>query len=158
MSIYKIVSDKTDRIYIGSTVKSLEERLDEHENDYENWINTGFQNGYISSFEILKYGDYKIVLVEELIGCLSYKELHTREGYYQLKSYSLCVNIFIARRKEHVLKNFKLDTNYICPCGIRIKNRYGIRHNHAKSKSHKLKIIDSHLEMIKNNSRFEVIN
>ena len=157
MSVYKLVSDKTDKIYIGSTVKSLEERLEEHENDYEKWINTGFQNGYISSFEILKYGDYKIILIEEVKDCLSYKDLHTREGYYQLKNYSLCVNIFIAGRKEHVFKNFKLDTNYICSCGIKIKNRYSIRFHHAKSELHRLKINDLHLEMIKSNPKFEVI-
>jgi hypothetical protein len=98
-NIYKIVSDSTDKIYIGSTVKSLEERLEEHENDYELWFNKEFKSGYISSFEILKYGDYKIILIEEY-PCSSYKELLKREGYYQLSSYSLCVNILIAGKKR----------------------------------------------------------
>ena len=155
-NIYKIVSDSTDKIYIGSTVKSLEERLEEHENDYELWFNKEFKSGYISSFEILKYGDYKIILIEEY-PCSSYKELLKREGYYQLSSYSLCVNILIAGKKQHIFKNFKLDTNYICSCGMKMKNTYKTRRYHAKSELHKLKIRESHLEMIKTNPKFEVI-
>jgi hypothetical protein len=156
-NIYKIVSDRTDKIYIGSTVKSLEERLEEHENDYELWFNKEFKSGYISSFEILKYGDYKIILIEEY-PCSSYKELLKREGYYQLSSYSLCVNILIAGKKQHIFKNFKLDTNYICSCGMKMKNTYKTRRYHAKSELHKLKIRESHLEMIKTNPKFEVID
>ena len=60
--IYKIVSDKTDKIYIGSTVQTIEERLNIHEESYINWINSDFKTGYLSSFELLKYGDYKIIL------------------------------------------------------------------------------------------------
>jgi hypothetical protein len=156
-NIYKIVSDRTDKIYIGSTVKSLEERLEEHENDYELWFNREFENGYVSSFEILKYGDYKIILIEEY-PCSSYKQLLKREGYYQLSSYSLCVNILIAGKKQHTFKKFKLDTNYICSCGMKMKNTYKTRRYHAKSELHKLKIRESHLEMIKTNPKFEVID
>lgn len=29
--IYKIVSESTDKIYIGSTIRTLEERLESHE-------------------------------------------------------------------------------------------------------------------------------
>jgi hypothetical protein len=156
-NIYKIVSDSTDKIYIGSTVKSLEERLEEHENNYEFWFNKEFKSGYVSSFEILKYGDYKIILIEEY-PCSSYKELLKREGYYQLSSYSLCVNILIAGKKQHTFKKFKLDTNYICSCGMKMKNTYKTRRYHAKSELHKLKIRESHLEMIKTNPKFEVID
>ena len=156
-SIYKIVSDSTDKIYIGSTVKSLEERLEVHENSYESWFNRDFENGYLSSFEILKYGDYKILLIEEY-PCSSNQELLKREGYYQLNSYSLCVNILIAGKKQHIFKDFKLDTNYICSCGKKIRNNYKTRRYHAKSELHKLKIRESHLEMIKTNPKFEVID
>ena len=38
--IYKITSIKTDKIYIGSTTKSLTERLLKHEYNYK-----AFQNG-----------------------------------------------------------------------------------------------------------------
>jgi predicted GIY-YIG superfamily endonuclease len=56
-NIYKIVSDSTDKIYIGSTVKTLEKRLEYHENSYEIWYHKDFRRGYCTSFEILKYGD-----------------------------------------------------------------------------------------------------
>jgi hypothetical protein len=78
-NIYKIVSDSTDKIYIGSTVKSLEERLEEHENDYELWFNKEFKSGYISSFEILKYEDAYIELLEEY-PCENKQQLFKREG------------------------------------------------------------------------------
>ena len=63
--IYKIVSESTDKIYIGSTIRTVEERLELHEEQYETWFNTSFESGYCSSFEILKYGNYKIELLEE---------------------------------------------------------------------------------------------
>ena len=63
--IYKIVSPSIDKIYVGSTVKTLEMRLDEHEKDYGCWLYRGCRSGYLTSFEILKYGDYKIELIEE---------------------------------------------------------------------------------------------
>ena len=40
--IYKIVSDSTDKIYIGSTSRTLAERLELHETTYEKWVNCGF--------------------------------------------------------------------------------------------------------------------
>jgi len=154
-NIYKIVSDSTDKIYIGSTVKSLEKRLEEHENSYEIWFSRDFVSGYMSSFEILKYGDYKIILIEEY-PCSSYQELLKREGYYQLISYSLCVNILIAGKKQQNFKEFNLDKNYICSCGRKIKNNYKTRRHHTKSESHKFKINESHIKMIKINPKFEV--
>jgi hypothetical protein len=59
-NIYKIISYSTDKIYIGSTVKKIEERLEEHEECYALWLSSEFQSGYCTSFEIIKYGDYKI--------------------------------------------------------------------------------------------------
>ena len=154
--IYKIVSDSTDRIYIGSTLKSLEERLEGHESSYENWFYRELKTGYLSSFEILKYGDYKIILIEEY-PCSSYQELLQREGYHQLNNYSLCVNILVAGQKQHNFKEYKLDSHYTCPCGRKMRNNYKTRRHHVKSEIHKLIIRETHLEMIKNNPKFAVI-
>jgi hypothetical protein len=156
-NIYKIISGSTNKIYIGSTAKSIEKRLEEHETNYENWFNTGFENGYVSSFEILKYGDYKIVLIEEY-PCSSYQELYKREGYYQLNNYNVCVNISIAGLKHNDLKEFKTNTcYYMCVCGKKIKNKYKIRRYHLKCETHKNKIQKIHLEMIKKNPKFEIL-
>lgn len=79
--IYKIVSDKTDYIYIGSTAKKyLCQRLGNHKEDYKAWIK-GKKN-YCTSFEVLKYGDAKIILIESY-PCNSKDELRARENYYQ---------------------------------------------------------------------------
>jgi len=102
--IYKITSGNTDKIYIGSTIKSLEERLDRHEENYENWFNTDFETSYCSSFEILKYGDYKIDLLEDY-PCLNRAELLEREGFYQIINYSICVNILIAGKNNTFRKH-----------------------------------------------------
>jgi hypothetical protein len=153
--IYKIVSNKTDKIYIGSTIKTIKERLDSHEESYINWINSDFKLGYISSFEILKYGDYKIFLIEEY-PCSSYSELFKREGHYQIQNYNLCVNIKIASRRPYFFKTIKLDSNYTCSCGKKIKNNYKFRYYHTKSEQHKLKIQQIHLDMIQNNPKFEL--
>jgi hypothetical protein len=129
--IYKIISDSTDKIYIGSTVKPLKERLEEHEECYALWVSSEFESGYCTSFEIIKYGDYKIILFEEY-PCFCRSELLKKEGCYQLENYSLCVNILIAGKKQLYFKNFKLDYNYICCCGIKIRNIYKTRRYHSK--------------------------
>lgn len=49
--IYKITSSQTDKIYIGSTIKTLSVRFAKHKTDYNRFIN-GKQN-YVTSFEIL---------------------------------------------------------------------------------------------------------
>ena len=153
--IYKIVSDMTDKIYIGSTVKTLEERLEAHEDSYECWFNLEFKSGYCTSFEILKYGDYKILLLEEY-PCSCRSELLKHEGNYQLKNYSLCVNIAIAGKKQLDFKIFELEPFYVCPCGNKMKNIYKTRRYHVKSKTHKFKIQEIHLDMIQSNPKYQV--
>ena len=155
--IYKIVSEQTDKIYIGSTVKTLSERLEGHEEHYETWFNSEFESGYCTSFEILKYGDYKIFLLEEY-PCSCTSELLKREGTYQLKNYNLCVNIIIAGKNQLDFKNFKFEPIYVCPCGKKMKNKYKKRRYHTKLETHKLKIKETHLEMIKDNPKFEIIH
>lgn len=78
-TIYKIVSENTDKVYVGSTTQTLEVRFSQHKNCYEK-----FQNGkyyYITSYELLKQTDCKIELLENF-PCNSRKELCTRERFY----------------------------------------------------------------------------
>jgi hypothetical protein len=151
-NIYKIVSDSIDKIYIGSTVKSLEKRLEEHENSYEIWYHKDFRRGYCTSFEILKYGDYKIILIEEFPSS-SIEELHKREGYYQMCNFFNCVNTNIAggRDKSVEINN---DELYTCSCAKDIQINLKTRYKHIKSQKHKKKIKETHLEMIKINPKF----
>jgi hypothetical protein len=74
--IYAIRSHQTEEIYIGSTTQALYKRLYEHRAVYKNY-KIGDAN--ISSFQILKYSDHYIELLE-LCSCGSKAELCKREG------------------------------------------------------------------------------
>jgi hypothetical protein len=148
--IYKIVSDSTDKIYIGSTVKSLEVRLGWHEEGYRRWINSEFKFYYCTSYEILKYGDYKIIFIEQ-INFNERNELNKLEGFYQLKYYYYCVNTQIClERPRHNL----IDTQHIryrCYCGREMYNKYKTRFFHIRTLTHKLNVIKNHKDIIISN-------
>jgi len=71
--IYAIISDSTDRIYIGSTKKSIEERMQEHRADYKRYKQGRYH--YISSFEILEYPDARIDWLETVYDGENMKEI-----------------------------------------------------------------------------------
>ena len=62
---YKISSDNTEKVYVGSTRLTLEARLVWHESDYNTYLHTNIRT--ITSIEILKCGNYSIHLLEEKI-------------------------------------------------------------------------------------------
>jgi hypothetical protein len=78
--IYKIVCNVTDNQYIGSTCKSLCQRLANHRADYKRYIN-GLSKNYITAFKILENNDYNIILLE-YFPCDTKEELNARERYY----------------------------------------------------------------------------
>jgi hypothetical protein len=77
--IYKIVSDSTDDIYIGSTVQTLSQRLTKHRGDYKRWKKG--KGTHIRSFSLLERGDYHIILLEPF-PCNNQEELTARERWY----------------------------------------------------------------------------
>lgn len=93
--IYKLVSKHTDKIYIGSTCKSLDERLKKHESHFLNYF-VG-KHSYLTSFEILELGDYSIEL-EQLFPCENKQQLFEREAFYIRKYYGNVTNKNIASR------------------------------------------------------------
>jgi len=153
--IYKLFSDHCDKYYIGYTTKSLEERLERHELNYEEWLTCNFKSIYLSSFEILKYVDYKIEVLEYCPG-FTRKELLERERYYQILNYPYLVNIVIPGK---IPKSNETDTTktYICCCGIHMLNKYRSRKKHCFGSAHKNKIREIHLQMIPNNPKFEIV-
>ena len=77
--IYTIRSFQTEKYYIGSTNhKTLSQRLSKHKGNYREWLKDK-NDSYITSFEILKYDDCYIELLE-LYPCNLKAELHKREG------------------------------------------------------------------------------
>jgi hypothetical protein len=93
--IYKIVCNKTGLIYIGSTIKTLDERLKRHEYDCRRFIDNykirpDKKTRFCSSFFILLNKDYKIELIENY-PCKSRIELEIKECEY-MKLYPDSVN------------------------------------------------------------------
>lgn len=100
--IYKLESSQTDKVYIGSTCQLLCKRFWDHKADYKSYNTKGTR--FISSFEILKFDDVDIYLIEAF-PCNSKEELHSREGYW-IKQLD-CVNMKIAGRnmKQYCIDN-----------------------------------------------------
>ena len=99
--IYKIVCNITGKVYIGSTTVPLSRRLAEHRCNYKCW-KEGKRN-FITSFDIIKNGNYDIVLLEEF-PCENNEQLYQRERFY-IESL-ICVNKIIPTR---TLKEYRID-------------------------------------------------
>jgi hypothetical protein len=91
--IYAIRSYSSDDVYIGSTCSTLTKRLSGHKGAYETWLKRDFR--YATSYEVLKYGDAYIELVEEC-PCENKQQLLRREG--EVMRSMNCVNKNVAGR------------------------------------------------------------
>jgi len=94
--IYSIRSYQTDLIYIGSTFSPLHKRIYQHRKSYNQFHRCPSQK-YLTSFEILKYEDNYIELIETYEN-VNKTELLKHEGQ-QIRN-SHCVNKFIAGRTQ----------------------------------------------------------
>lgn len=104
--IYKIASDLTDKIYIGSTTQSLAKRHYKHKKSYQQYINGCYHN--VSSFELIKLGNTDIILLENF-PCNNKEELHARERYYIEQNKAICVNIRTPGRTDREYYNENKD-------------------------------------------------
>ena len=111
--IYTIRSHQTDKYYIGSTmVKTLAQRLGGHTAKYKRYLR-GNRDDSITSFEILKYDDYYIELLENY-PCSNKEQLRKREGELIRQYKSEIVNLNIAGRtqKEWTTENDEKVKHY----------------------------------------------
>jgi len=144
--IYKLINNKNNNIYVGSTCKdTIETILVKHKYDYNRYLKTNTK--YITSFEIIKNNNYKIELIEELdINEIS--ELQLRECYWIDKIN--CINnnkpnnyINVGRSNYNKLYKEKDKDNFnvvICNCGG--KYSYEHKSHHSNSKYCRLKKIN----------------
>jgi len=72
--IYKLVCNITGKVYIGSTTRPLNYRLNQHLHDFKKGVK-------ITSSQIFEKANYNIILIENY-PCKNKKELHLREKYY----------------------------------------------------------------------------
>ena len=106
--IYKLVDNTNGNIYVGSTCQTtLAQRLSEHVSKYKMYMNGKYN--YVTSFEIIKNGNYDIVLLEAC-SCETKDELHARERHY-IESLN-CVNKYLKcskNRKEYKKKYYEAN-------------------------------------------------
>jgi hypothetical protein len=100
--IYIIRSHQTDDVYYGSTTQMLCKRMASHRGNYKLWLNEKYRHN--RSFDILKFDDAYIELVEE-IEFQNKQELSAREGHYIRENN--CVNKRIEGRttQQYYLDN-----------------------------------------------------
>jgi hypothetical protein len=105
--IYKIISNQTDDIYIGSTTKEyLSQRMTAHKYEYKQY-SLGKRKLYYSSFELLKYDDVKIVLLEAYPDCKTKDELRKYEQEWLDKLE--CINKIKAYTTDEQKKNYYIN-------------------------------------------------
>ena len=76
INFYRIVSSNTEKVYVGSTEHTIEERLRGHEYDYKHFQES--KDNYKTSFDILELKEYSIHLIETL-ECETRKDRDTIE-------------------------------------------------------------------------------
>jgi len=104
--IYEIRCNITNKKYYGSTCqKHLSQRIQTHKADYKKWLKDNKKYSYLSSFEILKNEDYKIILVENF-ECKTKDELRAREQHYI--DNNDCINKHKAYLTEEEKKDYKI--------------------------------------------------
>ena len=95
--IYKLTTNNTDDIYIGSTTKCIEERLRQHIKDYNTYIN-GFKSYYLSSYNVVRHDDVKTELLYD--GMFNSRaEMLEMEGEF-IRTTPHCINKEIAGRSH----------------------------------------------------------
>ena len=92
--IYKLTSGQTDKVYIGSTTRTINRRFTEHRRNFKLWMD-GHTN-YVTSVELCKFDDCKVELIYQGLFD-SKKDLLRLEGEY-IGNNNDCVNKAIAGR------------------------------------------------------------
>tara|TARA_R110002153_G_scaffold244073_4_gene399502 strand:- start:64 stop:621 length:558 start_codon:yes stop_codon:yes gene_type:complete len=105
--VYKIVDNTTEKVYYGSTIQQVSQRINDHKKKY------ALKNTKCKSKEIIKNGNYSYYTIEEVVFENKW-ELRNRERWYIENN--KCVNKNIPNRtqkeyyennKEEILKNQK---------------------------------------------------
>ena len=149
--IYKIVDNTNQNVYIGSTCRTLKERLSSHKGSYKSFLKEVCNN--MKSFDIIKNNDYQIELLENC-NIKTKQELLTRERFFIENND--CLNKIVPGRtdkeyreankdkKKEYLKeyyfdnkekiNIKRNQKIDCECGGKYARQHKARH--FKSQKH----------------------
>ena len=141
--IYKIVDNLSDMIYIGSTCKTLNQRLNGHELDYKKFRNGKYN--FVTSFKILENNNYKIELIKNY-PCENKQELNIAEGIEIKKAKTDGLNVVnrciagLTRKetvaqyciKNRIILNEKSKEKFNCSCGGKFTYCHKLQHEESK--------------------------
>jgi hypothetical protein len=104
--IYKIISDKTNLIYYGSTTQKLSQRMAKHRYDYKRYLKNN--KIYCYSSLIFNLDQNAIIILVEKFPCEDIEQLKAQERIYIQNN--KCCNKYIPSR---TIKEWKEDNpNY----------------------------------------------
>lgn len=158
--VYKIVHNKSNICYVGSTFNSLAQRWQHHKADYAKWLNGKKDNIAIYAY-FKKHGieNFRIMLIQEY-EVLDRRHLETKEQLWISKLKACNTNnpielplkkhymqLYVNQNKDHLREVGKLYRakhkieigvkqikQYECSCGTLVRV-YG-KARHEKSKKH----------------------
>ena len=143
--VYAIRSHQTKNIYIGSSIGRLSERLSKHKCDLKRYI-TGKGSNYIRSYEVVKFQDCYIELIEE-VKANNKMELTRREGQIIRETLN-CINKYIAGRTQAEYQQdnreviaIQKNQKFNCPCGG--KYTHSNKFQHSRTQKHQAYITTS---------------
>ena len=120
--IYKLISNETNDVYYGSTIEDkLTNRLSGHRKNYKQFLNG--KCSHITSFEIIKFDNAKIILVENY-PCNTKYELLAREQQYI--DNNVCVN------KQRAYSGMTHPLKFNCECGSSFSKQHKVEHLRTK--------------------------
>ena len=159
INFYRIVSSNTDKVYVGSTVKPIEERLNSHERDYRKYQDGKFR--YITSIEILEFKDYRIELIETKL-CETKADRDTIERYHILNTPTAVNKTQPGRtraqhyrdNKENIRQN--QDEKHNCNCGGKFTTAH--KTEHERTNKHQTFIRNQPVNINGNNNVIHIYN
>ena len=130
--IYQLVSSHSQKVYVGKSTETPSQRMSKHRCDYRRWLEG--KHHYNSSYELLKYTDCSMVVLEHGVPDHLLAE---REAYWHSR-YD-CVNRCVPNRshKEWYQANKdkvrrQQNQKYNCQCGGRYTQQNKTTHNRSK--------------------------
>jgi hypothetical protein len=128
--IYKIKSAQTDKVYIGSTLQTIQKRFLMHKRGYKNYQKG--KGGNMTSYEILKHGDATIELIDE-------REYETKDELQYKEREYIELHKNAVNKQKPLLKESERDYYDIyrckCECGGSYVNKH--KASHMRTKMHK---------------------
>ena len=110
--IYKIFSNKGDKIYIGSTTKQfIGERMAKHRSDYLKWKKGCKYTSKLTSFLLFdEYGlENCFITTIEFVACTTKNELLLKEASHIKKNIEKCVNKYVPLRTKTEYNNLNRE-------------------------------------------------